>query len=254
MDLNPIKLHNLVADIYENYYRGTRLIDVLDHVYVHQTNGEFVNVGIRTLLDRVQFIDPSSFLIGGRLGYSVLSGEINYALKKIQERVMTDEIQLDNIDDRINEIITEEYHNYIILANHKTLWEYFMKKTSPYHIRFTPKANKYYLMYEKYAIQLNFFNFEDIKIDLIILDRNAIEVYYLLYPMSNYLLQETGYEFYNNKYTNIEHMMNGFENNTINIQLIEYEKDHSKLDLTINSSINIFIKPTGRIKSYAIIE
>lgn len=116
----------------EDYNRSLIIEDIVKVNLVEKTDGKFIQIGIRPLIDDDIFIDPSfsEYLPGA--GRMVAIGEIDYLIKMIMDKANKKEIEKIEFKEDIKEFpkYVYEFDDSIILLSTKFYVEVFTKLMS----------------------------------------------------------------------------------------------------------------------------
>lgn len=234
MDVVEQRILNLKKDILDEYERIKTLHKIIDAELVQETDGTFVKVYIRNLLEKMWFTERNYFPAFSAIGGSIARGEVNHLVYKLEEVIESHTIDpsiitKDWIIRRVGEL-GGSFFDIVMLVPYGNFYTRLLTDQN-YNVNYDYDKKMYYINIDGYRLGLFGIYKDESNSDIIIMKKDSCQLSYRLYSY-NYR-SDPG-----TLYTNIEQSSNNPE----------------KMDLLSYSTIKIHLLNVSGIKRYSFIE
>jgi len=175
------KIKMFEKNVREEYESFRRSIDkIFDATPVSETDGKFIQMALRTLLERDLFEESNTHPMLPGFGHAIAIGEDKHLIKKLLSnpqgiKIKKDKLRKDIILDLINSLNTEKP---IILTSPEIKYDLMLNNDWAY---FDNDFGEFVLKFKGMLVPIYDFSQEDIGKNILVLDKSAVNWKYKLF-------------------------------------------------------------------------
>jgi len=222
-DFEMERIKNLRRAIIQDYNRHCQTKQFLNFETVEETDGTFIQVYFRTLVDRIWFRDPGHYPAFHALGGTIARGEVSYFLGRLKENVEVENVEEASFSpDWLKSVIVSlpyayEYGKISLLTSIQKIYKKILTENE-WTLIYNDVTKNFELRLNGFRIPIYGFDRKTIESDIVVLNKRCCRILYKLFH-----------------YTDL-----GIDS-TISVEIEPFEEDNSKMDVLVRSIIKLDI-------------
>ena len=158
MSLNKNKIRQCIEDIIRQYNYSRKIPNFVNVNFVSETNGKFIQIVIKLLIDDIWFVEPTYVPMFGYLGTSIAQGEKKFFIQKVLESVT--EVKRISVSKfsfsfLIENILPEYYvDDFVLLVPIEILYNLMLMNRAEWPVSYNYEMNSFILSYSDSKIPI----------------------------------------------------------------------------------------------------